>query len=136
MYTPTFTQPNHWAAILAGGDGTRLQPLTEALFGDTRPKQFCRLLSQHTLLASTRMRLATNVSPQRTIAVVTRHHEPFYREETSGMPAALLIEQPGNRGTGVAIVYALARIARSDPQAVIGLFPSDHHYEHEAAFQQ
>jgi len=136
MYNPTFTQAHQWAAILAGGDGTRLQLFTEALFGDNRPKQFCRLLGQYTLLASTRMRLTANASPQRTLAVVTRHHEPFYREELAGMPAPLLIEQPSNRGTGVAIVYALARIARSDPHAVIGLFPSDHHYENETVFQR
>ncbi|HEX5215194.1 MAG TPA: sugar phosphate nucleotidyltransferase [Vicinamibacterales bacterium] len=136
MYNPTFTQPNHWAAILAGGDGTRLQRFTEALFGDNRPKQFCRLLGQHTLLASTRMRLAGTAAPQRTLAIVTRHHEPFYRDELAAMPATLLIEQPGNRGTAVAIIYALSRIARSDPRAVIGLFPSDHHYENESAFQR
>jgi len=136
MYNQTFTPPNHWAVILAGGDGTRLQLFTEALFGDRRPKQFCRLLGQYTLLASTRMRLVANVAPQRTLAVVTRHHEPFYRDELSGTPATLLIEQPGNRGTAVAIVYALSRIARSDPHAVIGLFPSDHHYENESAFRR
>ena len=134
MYNPTFTHPNHWAAILAGGDGTRLQLFTEALFGDSRPKQFCRLLSQHTLLASTRMRLVAHVSPQRTLTVVTRHHEPFYRDEVAGMPSSQLVEQPSNRGTGVAIVYALARISRRDPNAVVGLFPSDHHYEHESIF--
>src|SRR6186997_2500783 len=87
MYNQTFTPPNHWAVILAGGDGTRLQLFTEALFGDRRPKQFCRLLGQYTLLASTRMRLVANVAPQRTLAVVTRHHEPFYRDELSSRPA-------------------------------------------------
>jgi mannose-1-phosphate guanylyltransferase len=134
MYNPTFTHPHHWAAILAGGDGTRLQLFTEALFGDRRPKQFCRLLSQHTLLTSTRMRLLGHVSPQRTLAVVTRHHEPFYRDEIAGMTSSQLVEQPSNRGTGVAIVYALSRISRSDLNAVVGLFPSDHHYEHEHNF--
>ena len=136
MYSPTFTAPNHWAAILAGGDGTRLQPFTEALFGERRPKQFCRLLSQHTLLGSTRLRLVRNVAPQRTLAVVTRHHAPYYQEELSAMTPSLLVEQPSNRGTAVAIVYALSRIARTDQSAIVGFFPSDHHYENEGLLQR
>ena len=31
-----------WAAILAGGDGRRLRPLTRSMAGDARPKQFCQ----------------------------------------------------------------------------------------------
>ena len=136
MYNLAFTHENHWAAILAGGDGTRLQLLTEAQFGDSRPKQFCALVSPHTLLTSTRMRLVGHVAPQRTLAVVTRHHERFYRDELAEMAPHQLIEQPTNRGTAVAIVYALARIIRTDANAVVGLFPSDHHYDNESAFLQ
>ena len=52
-----------WAAILAGGNGTRIQALTRALTGDDRPKQFCPLLNGQTLLAHTRQRVALNVLP-------------------------------------------------------------------------
>ena len=31
----------HWAVVLAGGDGTRLQSLTCKISGDLKPKQFC-----------------------------------------------------------------------------------------------
>src|SRR2546430_13318060 len=43
---PSTTTP--WAVILAGGDGTRLRPLTQHLTGDARPKQFCRLFGGRT----------------------------------------------------------------------------------------
>jgi mannose-1-phosphate guanylyltransferase len=36
--------------ILVGGDGTRLSALTRRLAGDERPKQFCRLIGDETLL--------------------------------------------------------------------------------------
>src|SRR3972149_7042609 len=39
-----------WGLILAGGEGIRLRPLTQALYGDERPKQFCALLGRETLL--------------------------------------------------------------------------------------
>ena len=47
-----------WAVILGGGEGMRLRPLTRLLTGDDRPKQFCRLGGEDTLLAQTRHRVA------------------------------------------------------------------------------
>ncbi len=42
--------------ILAGGDGPRLTSLTRRLAGDARPKQFCRLIGDDTLMEQTRRR--------------------------------------------------------------------------------
>ncbi len=39
-----------YAVILAGGDGSRLKHLTRAISGDERPKQFCSILNNETLL--------------------------------------------------------------------------------------
>ena len=61
--------PSPWGLILAGGDGTRLRPLTRRIVRDERPKQFCPVLSNETLLEQTLRRAALLVSPDRTLAV-------------------------------------------------------------------
>jgi len=123
-----------WAVVLAGGNGSRLQPLTRALTGDDRPKQFCPLVGGKTLLSHTLMRIAINVPPSRTLCVLTKDHERYYRQELAGMAAARMVEQPANRGTAAAIAYALARVERQDSKAIVGLFPADHYYEDVATF--
>ena len=50
-----------WAVILAGGDGVRLRPMTRGITGDERPKQFCALVTEDTLLTETRRRIAQTV---------------------------------------------------------------------------
>lgn len=118
----------NWAAIMAGGDGQRLQAFTQVIAGDGRPKQFCRLFGGKTLLHDTRARVCRNVEPWRTVYVVTRHHEPFYRAELADVPRAHVIEQPLNRGTAAGIMYALRRVSLLSQDPAIGFFPADHHY--------
>ena len=69
------TQREGWAVVLAGGEGARLRALTRLVAGDERPKQYCRLLGPHTLLAATGHRLGLTVNPDRILYVVSRHHE-------------------------------------------------------------
>lgn len=121
---------SRWAVVLAGGDGRRLLPLTRRISGDDRPKQFCRLLGSETLLERTLRRVARVVNPKRTLSVVTKAHEGFY----SGLPLGALLVQPCNRGTTAAIVYSLTQLWRSDPDGVVGFFPSDHHFTRDDAF--
>src|SRR5215470_8003060 len=82
-----------WAFLLAGGDGTRLQSLTLNIAGDSRPKQFCRLFGGRSLLGHTRERLRPIFRENRTMFVVTKAHETFYREELSDADASRVIVQ-------------------------------------------
>src|SRR6185503_6129522 len=117
-----------WGVILAGGDGTRLQPLTRLACGDNRPKQFCPLLGGKTLLARTRSRIAQSIDQNRMLFVLTKKHEPFYSKELEMVPAHQKVIQPMNRGTLPAILWSLLRVSRLDNQAVVTFFPSDHHF--------
>ncbi len=124
----------HWAVILAGGRGMRLQPLTRLVSGDNRPKQFCPLFDGRTLFTETRARVALSVPPARTLSVVTREHEAFYRLELAGLPRSLVVEQPANRGTTAAVSYGVARVKRLDAAGVVGFFPADHYFSDLAGF--
>ena len=87
------------AIILAGGNGERLRPLTRRLVGDDRPKQFCPVVGEETLLDQTRRRAAALITADRTLIVVTREHEPYYAPALAELPARNVVEQPVGRGT-------------------------------------
>jgi mannose-1-phosphate guanylyltransferase len=125
---------DRWAVILAGGDGTRLLPLTRRITGDERPKQFCALTGRETLLEETRRRVR-EVAPERnSLIVLTQTHEPYFKHQTDTVPPKNLLIQPFNRGTAPAIVYALIHVKDIAPQAIAGFFPSDHHFRNGQAF--
>src|SRR5580700_5378184 len=124
-----------WAVVLAGGDGVRLRDLTLRIAGDSRPKQFCRIVGGRTLFSQTRARLEPLFSSDRRVTVVSRAHERDYREDLSNEDDSCVIAQPLNRGTAVAIVVAIVQILQRDPKAVIGLFPCDHYYSDDDSFR-
>lgn len=112
----------------------RLLPLTRRLSGDERPKQYCNILGGETLLDQTLCRVSRIVNPDRTFSVVTKAHENFYAKYEIGESDGRLLVQPCNRGTGPAIVYSLMRLREMDSSAVVGFFPSDHHFANDDAF--
>jgi mannose-1-phosphate guanylyltransferase len=126
---------HHWAVLLAGGDGTRLQSLTFKIAGDSRPK-FCSFFGGESLLAQTRVRLESLIHVDRELFVVTRAHETYYRAELKNVDDWRIIPQPLNRGTGVAVALALLHIVQRDPDAVVVFAPCDHYYSDAEAFSR
>lgn len=125
---------DRWAVILAGGDGTRLQSMTRAISGDNRPKQFVPVIGGSTLLNQTRRRVALSIEPRHTSIVVTQKHRRYYAPLAHEISPNPLIEQPVNKGTAPAILYALLRVATKSPKAVVALFPSDHFFADDEEF--
>src|SRR5688572_9924774 len=124
------------AVILAGGEGTRLKLLTKAITGDERPKQFCPILGDRTLLDETRRRVALSVSPANTYFSLTAKHERFFSRPLWNVSDRQMIVQPENKGTAPAIVYSLLRLAAHSPEATVAFFPSDHYFSDDDAFMK
>lgn len=134
--TTTQRSSELWSLILAGGDGTRLQALTERVAGAPIPKQYCRLLGTRSLLEATLERVAALAPPTRTVTVVNESHLPVAAEQLERMPAASVLVQPGNRDTGPGMVFSVVAIARRSPRARVAVFPSDHYVANESVFRR
>jgi mannose-1-phosphate guanylyltransferase len=134
MHNVRRIEEDRFAVILAGGSATRLMPLTRRITGRPIPKQFCPIIGESTLLAQTRRRVALKVSRHRTLLVLTRSHEDFYRDQLNASPDPNLLIQPDNRGTAPAILFAMLRLAKLDPHALVAVFPSDHYVDNEELF--
>lgn len=123
-----------WAVILAGGDGTRLKPLTTQISGDARPKQFCPIMNGETLLDVTRRRVDLVTRYDRQVVVVSRPHEPYYRSLATDLAPGRLVVQAANRGTAPGILYPLLRVKDLAGDVPIAMFPSDHYVSDDQAF--
>jgi mannose-1-phosphate guanylyltransferase len=108
--------------------------MTRPLTGDDRPKQFVPVIGGSTLLDQTRRRVARTVTPSQTFIVVTQKHRRFYKSLAHEISPGLLLEQPANKGTAPAIIYALLRVAAKSPHATVALFPSDHFFTDDEQF--
>lgn len=119
--------------MLAGGDGIRLRSLTRLIFGDDRPKQFCPLLGEGTLLADAWERAERSIKAEQILVAVTKAHQDYYLGDLAPRLCNRIV-QPSNKGTAPAIVYSLLTIARADPDAIAVILPCDHYYSNERLF--
>ena len=124
------------AIILAGGEGSRLKALTRSIAGDDRPKQFCPILNDRTLLDETRGRIEIEIKAENIFFSLTERHEKFYKRQLWNTREDQLIVQPENKGTAPAILYSLMRLAQHSPDATVAFFPSDHYFSDDEAFMK
>jgi len=118
---------------LAGGDGFRLRNIVKTEWGDDRPKQFCPLSGNRTLLDETRQLAERIAPPEQILYSVTQEHEKYYRPSLADR-AAQTIVQPSNKGTAPAILSTRMRIVGRDPSAIVAILPLDRSYSPESAF--
>ena len=122
-----------YAIILCGGSGTRLWPLSRTL----RPKQLLALNGEQTLLQQTASRLLAYVDAANLFTVTHEDHKFEVKGQLAEVaPDAIanVLAEPCARNTLPAIAWAVAKINQQDPNAIIGVFASDHAIDNQPAF--
>ena len=110
--------------ILSGGSGTRLWPMSRALY----PKQLLSLLGEESLLQQTVQRVAMPERFAPPVLVANEEHRFIIAEqlrEIAVSPQAILLE-PVGRNTAPAACVAALTLAESEPDALMLLLASDH----------
>jgi mannose-1-phosphate guanylyltransferase len=108
--------------ILAGGSGTRFWPRSRR----ARAKQVLALDGESTMIQQTVDRLAP-VAPEQDVWVITNHWlREVILQQLPGVPAAQVLAEPCPRNTAPACALAAFLMEKSNPETVLGVFPSDH----------
>ena len=119
--------------ILCGGSGTRLWPLSRKSY----PKQFTDIIGNHSLFQYSAQRFSGN-GFSAPLIVTGDAFRFIVTEQLAGIeiaPGGVLIE-PEGRNTAAAAVAAALFAAKSDPDALILLAPSDHAVKDAAQFHK
>ena len=116
------SNPHFYPVILAGGRGTRFWPLSRK----RRAKQLLALDGRQTMLQQTVARLLPMASPKRHWIITNDDLRAAIIRQVPKLDPKQILAEPVGRNTAPAIGLAAFLLLRHDPEAVLGLFPSDH----------
>ena len=119
-------------AIMCGGSGTRLWPLSRALF----PKQFLPLVNDTSMLQDTLLRLPKSCSEP--VFICNEDHRFLVAEQVrqlSQEQSTILLE-PEGRNTAPAVALAAINALAKDKEAMLLVLAADHVIKDVETFQQ
>ena len=112
----------HYGLILAGGRGTRFWPRSRK----RSAKQVLNVVGQRSLIQATVDRLAPVIPPERIWILTNDHVRDTIISQLPEVPREQILAEPAQRNTAPAIGLAAQILQSRDPDAVMGVFPSDH----------
>jgi mannose-1-phosphate guanylyltransferase len=108
--------------ILAGGSGTRFWPRSRR----ARAKQVLALDGDRSMLQQTVERLHPIARASQVWVITNELLAAEIEAQLPGVPTGQIVEEPVARNTAPACGLAAFLVEKSNPDAVIGVFPSDH----------
>jgi mannose-1-phosphate guanylyltransferase len=121
-----------YPVILAGGRGTRFWPLSRKRMA----KQLLPLNSEKSMIQETVERLLPLAKAKQFWIITNEDLRGAIVRQLKKLDKKQIIAEPVGRNTAPAIGLAAFLLARHDPTAVIGMFPSDHVIADEKHFRR
>lgn len=116
--------------ILAGGSGTRFWPRSRR----ARAKQVLALDGERSMIQQTVERLKPLAALEKTWIITNEFLASEIADQLPILPVSQIIQEPVARNTAPACGLAAFLIERDNPEAVLGVFPSDHVIADEPRF--
>jgi mannose-1-phosphate guanylyltransferase len=116
--------------ILAGGSGTRFWPRSRR----SRAKQVLALEGERTMIQQTLDRLQPLAGAKDVWVITNEILAETIGEQLPELDAAKILSEPAARNTAPACALAAFLVERTNPDAVLGIFPSDHVIGNAARF--
>lgn len=111
-----------YAVILAGGQGTRLWPMSR----EAKPKQLHRLLSEKTMIQETYDRLSKAIDPKNIFISTPARYVDEIKKQLPQIGDDNYIVEPVPKNTAPAFTLIASRLKKLDPDATIATIASDH----------
>jgi mannose-1-phosphate guanylyltransferase len=121
---------NHFALIMAGGQGTRFWPWSTT----EKPKQFLAVVGKEPLLTQTYRRLEKFIPAKNIFIIADKKYLSATRECIPGFSCRNFIAEPAPRNTAPALIQANIHLSKIDPTANLLVVPADHFIADEVTF--
>lgn len=121
---------NYYALIAAGGQGTRLWPMSRV----RAPKQMLSLIDHDSMFQASIKRIEALFTPANIFVVTAKDYAPELRQEAPQIPSDNFIIEPYGKNTAPALALALAYIQKRDPDATIAILTADHYISNREKF--
>jgi mannose-1-phosphate guanylyltransferase len=124
--------PRFAPVILAGGSGTRFWPRSRR----ARAKQVLALDGERTMIQQTLDRLLPLASPHDVWVITNALLDDVIAQQLPEVPRENILSEPVARNTAPACALAAFLLEPTEPDTVIGIFPSDHVVKNQRRFAE